>query len=316
MGDEKADAAPKDHATAAARRGELPINDHIVMVNDLERAEAYGAAMHATIRQGDVVLEVGTGAGLLSCFAVRLGARHVYTVERSAVLYEVAKKVFAANGVSEKITLVRAASADLKALGVIKDPIDVFVTETIGALGFDEGIVPIFEHVGPLLTPDTKVIPRNLKLKHCLVNLSGIRERCEVVAPVLGVDLSALNAELSTNLFFWPRPIEPWREISTIAETRTYDLRNFTPEESLQEMMITQDNVCDGMLTWAELGLTEHVTMDTRYHHLGHSWGNVLHFMNRMFVGYRQRCTSRFRIHDDRVGWTLTWDIGPRKPEP
>lgn len=312
MEQEKSSAAPAERAPAAARRGELSINEHIVMVNDLARAERYGEAMLATIRPEDVVLEVGTGAGLLSTFAVRLGARHVYTVEQSPVLYEVAKKVFAANGVSEKITLVNAGSEELHRLGVIKDPIDVFVTETIGALGLDEAIVPIFEHVKPLLSPDTKVIPRNVKFKQCLVNLSGIRERCEVVEPVLGVDLSALNAQLSSNLFYWPRPIEPWREISTVTETDTCDLRNFTPGESQQEMMITQDNVCDGMLTWAEFGLTEQLTIDTRYRHLGHSWANVLHLMKRVFVGYRQMCTSRFRVHDDRIGWTMSWDIRPR----
>ena len=313
MDQDRAGAAQSEHAAAPIRpRGELSIIDHILMVNDVDRAQRYGEAMHATIRPGDVVLEVGTGAGLLSCLAVRLGARHVYTVERSSVLYEVAKKVFAANGVSDKITLVHATSEELHGLGVVKEPIDVFVTETIGALGLDEGIVPVFEHVKPLLSPSSKVIPRDVKWKQCLVNLSGVRERFEIVEPIVGVDLTALNAELSSNLFFWLHPIEPWREISTVAETRTYDLRNFTLGESHQEMFITKDSVCDGMLTWAEFGLAEQVTIDTRYRHLGNSWANALLFMKRTMVGYRQTCASQFLVNDDRIGWTLNWNIGPK----
>jgi hypothetical protein len=311
MEKELPEPAPLEHGSAPTRLGELPILEHILMVNDLDRVETYCSAMHATIRPGDVVLEVGTGAGLLSCLAVHLGARHVYTVERSAALYEVAKKVFAANGISDKITLVHAKSADLVGLGVVRDPIDVFVTETIGALGLNEGIVPIFEHVKPLLSADTKVIPKNVKFKHCLVNLSGIRERYEVVDRIVGIDLTALNAELSSNLFYWLHPIESWREISSVAETRTYDLREFVLEESHQEMLILKDNVCDGMLTWAEFGLTDEVTIETRYRHEGNSWANPLYFMKRMMVGYRQTCASQFRIADDRVGWTLNWTIRP-----
>jgi len=312
MEPKKTTLAPKEHGSAPVRTGELPILEHILMVNDLDRCETYCEAMHETIRPGDVVLEVGTGAGLLSCLAVRLGARHVYTVERSPVLYEVAKKVFAANGVSDKITLVNASSEDLHALKVIKEPIDVFVTETIGTLGLNEGIVGIFEHVKPLLSPDARVIPKNVKFKLCLVNLSGIRERFEVVEPIVGVDLSALNQELSSNLFFWLHPIETWREVSSTSETRTYDLRNFSPEESHQEMMIIKDNVCDGILAWAEFGLTDGISIDTRYRNLGNSWANALFFMKRMTVGYRSLCTSQFRISDNRLGWTLNWTIAPQ----
>jgi protein arginine N-methyltransferase 7 len=292
-------------------RGELPISDHILMVNDLGRGERYGEAMLAKIRPGDVVLEVGTGAGLLSCMAVRLGAKHVYTVERSSVMHDVAKKVFAANGMTDKITLIHAGSEQLVALGAVREPVDVFVTETIGALVLDEGILPIFEHVKPLLAPNAKVIPEKVKFKHCLVNMSGIRERIEILEPVFGFDFSALNAELKSNVSFGYIPIDPWRELSTIADTRVYDLANFTAEDSDQEMMIVKSNVCDGMLTWGEFELAENVVLDTRCRDLRDSWANVVHMMKRMPVEYGQRCTSQFRITEDRVGWVMNWNIPP-----
>jgi type II protein arginine methyltransferase len=299
-------------ATAARSRpgrGELPIAEHILMVNDLSRGEKYFEALHAKIRPGDVVLEVGTGAGLLSCMAVRLGAKHVYTIERSAALKEVARKVFAANGVSDKITLIHGSSEDPRTLEAIGEPIDVFVTETIGALALEEGILPIFEHVKPLLSPRAKVIPETLQFKHCLVNLSGIRERFEVLGPVLGFDLSALNAELTSNLFYWLNPIEPWREISTTAETEVYALTDFAAKESKQEMLITGNSVCDGMFVWAEFKLADRVVVDTRYRYLGQSWANAIYFMNRLTVGYGQRCTSDFQIAEDRVSWTINWHV-------
>jgi precorrin-6B methylase 2 len=293
-------------------RGQLPISDHILMVNDLARGERYGEAMLAKIRPGDVVLEIGTGAGLLSCMAARLGAKHVYTVERSSVMHEVAKKVFAVNGLSDKITLIHAGSDELVALKAIPEPVDVFVTETIGAFGLDEGILPIFEHVKPLLSPTTKVIPEKMKFKHCLVNMSGIRERIEILEPIFGFEFSALNAELKSNLFFGYNPIDAWREVSTTADTRTYDLANFTSEDSDQEMMVVRSNVCDGMLTWTEFELADGVILDTRCRDLRDSWANVIHMMKRTTVEYGQRYSTQFRINDDRVSWVLDWHLMPR----
>ncbi|HXN33129.1 MAG TPA: class I SAM-dependent methyltransferase [Polyangiaceae bacterium] len=308
---------PTSTAHEQARRqepplGELPIADHLLMVNDLGRGEKYGEAMLAKIRPGDVVLEVGTGAGLLSCMAARLGAKHVYTVEQSPVMHEVAKKVFAANGLSDKITLLHAGSEELVALGAIREPVDVFVTETIGAFGLDEGILPIFEHVKPLLSPNAKVIPERVKFKHCLVNMSGIRERIEILEPIFGFDFSALNAERKSNLSFGYIPIDPWREVSTIAETRTYDVTNFAADDSDQEMMVVKSNVCDGMLVWTEFQLSEDVVLDTRCRDLRDSWANVIYMMKRTPVEYGQRCTSQFRVCDDRVSWVLNWNIAPK----
>lgn len=282
------------------------------MVNDLPRGERYYEAMKAKIRRGDVVLEVGTGAGLLSCMAARLGAKHVYTVEQSPVLHRVAEKVFAANGLSDKITLINAHSRDLKSLGVIREPIDVFVTETIGSQGLDEGILTIFEDVKPLLAPKARVIPENVTFHHCLVNMSGIRERVEVLAPVFGFDLSALNAEIESNNVYWLNPVEPWREVSTTARTRTYDLLDFHAVESTQHLSIINPNICDGMLTWADFLLAKDISLDTRYRHLGCNWANSIHFMERGWVEFGQPCTSRFSIREDKIGWNMNWAIGPK----
>ena len=104
-------------ASAPIGTGELSIREHILMVNDLPRGQKYRDAMKAKIRRGDLVLEVGTGAGLLSCIAARLGAKHVYSIEQSPLLYRVARTVVEANGLSDKITLLNVHSKDLVSFG-------------------------------------------------------------------------------------------------------------------------------------------------------------------------------------------------------
>jgi type II protein arginine methyltransferase len=295
--------------TPARAASDLPIKEHILMVNDLPRGQKYYDAMKAKIRPGDVVLEVGTGAGLLSCLAARLGASHVYTVEQSPVLHQVARNVVEANGLSDKITLINAHSRDLHALGVIKEPIDVFVTETIGTQGLDEGILPIFEDVKQYLTPKAKVIPESVRFRHCLVNMSGIREQVEILHPVLGVDMSPLNNEVKSNNLYWMHAIELWREVSTTGHTPEFDLLDFTPAECTQTLEIISDNICDGMLNWAEFQLAENVLIETRYRYFGSSWANSIHFMPRGQVNRGQTCTAQLRFSDSRLSWVLNWKI-------
>ena len=59
--------------------------EHARMLHDDRRTGDYLAALVATIRPGDVVLDIGTGSGILAVAAARAGARHVYAVEASDI---------------------------------------------------------------------------------------------------------------------------------------------------------------------------------------------------------------------------------------
>jgi hypothetical protein len=61
------------------------------------------ATMWRRWRPDDVVLDIGTGSGVLAVAAARAGARRVYAVEASDTA-EVAARVFEVNGVQDKVT--------------------------------------------------------------------------------------------------------------------------------------------------------------------------------------------------------------------
>src|SRR2546425_4280598 len=70
---------------------------HEPMLLDKIRCDAYREAIQRTVKPGDVVVDLGTGTGLLSFFALQAGARHVYAIEMTGIA-DAAAELIEANG--------------------------------------------------------------------------------------------------------------------------------------------------------------------------------------------------------------------------
>lgn len=67
------------------------VNDfHFAMINDHARNCFYRSALQKAITPGDLVLEIGTGSGLLAMLAARAGAGHVYAIEANRNMADLA----------------------------------------------------------------------------------------------------------------------------------------------------------------------------------------------------------------------------------
>lgn len=134
--------------------------EHARMLHDQRRTNDYVAALAEAVRPGDVVLDIGTGSGVLAIAAARAGARHVYAVEGSDIA-EVAERVFAANGVKDTVTLVPGWSR----LAELPEPADLLVAEVIGNEPLEEEILETtLDARRRLLKPDARLIPHTLTL--------------------------------------------------------------------------------------------------------------------------------------------------------
>jgi len=102
---------------------------HAEMLRDSTRTLAYQAALEAARLPGKTVLDVGSGTCVLSIFAARAGAAHVYAVEASA-LAEQARRIVAENGLSDVITVLQGRVEEVE-LPVAQ--VDVIVSEWMGA---------------------------------------------------------------------------------------------------------------------------------------------------------------------------------------
>ena len=134
--------------------------EHARMLHDDRRTADYLAALVAAVRPGDVVLDIGTGSGVLSVAAARAGARRVYAVEATDIA-AVAARVFEVNGVQDRVTLLTGWSRQIE----LPEKADLLVAEIIGNEPFEEEILETtLDARQRLLKPGARLIPHALTL--------------------------------------------------------------------------------------------------------------------------------------------------------
>lgn len=141
-------------------RGWVRPHVHLSMLDDRARTKGFCDALRSTVEPEDVVVDIGTGTGILATCAAHAGARRVYAVESSGIA-EVAANVFAANHVEDRVSLLRERSTSVS----LPERATVLVTETIGNDPLDEQILEIVADAKRrLLVPGARIIPSAIEI--------------------------------------------------------------------------------------------------------------------------------------------------------
>lgn len=131
---------------------------HVAMLDDQRRTTRFIEAIRETVQPSDVVVDLGTGTGVLAVAAAQAGAAHVFAIEASGIA-SVANAVFHANNVSDRVTLVRGWSTDIS----LPQRGDVLVSEMIGHEPLDERLLEVYRDARQrLLRPEARIIPQTL----------------------------------------------------------------------------------------------------------------------------------------------------------
>ena len=85
---------------------------HGQLLDHRSRTQAYLKVVRDVVRPGSVVVDLGTGSGVLGVAAARAGAARVYAIEATAMA-GVAQQVAAANGVADRVTVLRGWSQQI-----------------------------------------------------------------------------------------------------------------------------------------------------------------------------------------------------------
>ncbi|CBZ25178.1 conserved hypothetical protein [Leishmania mexicana MHOM/GT/2001/U1103] len=91
---------------------------HKVMLRDRPRMDFYKTLLtDRSVVEGKVVMDVGSGSGILSCWAAQSGAAHVLSLEAS-YLAKVQQHIFSDNGLSDRVTVIASRVEEVVAAGV------------------------------------------------------------------------------------------------------------------------------------------------------------------------------------------------------
>uniref|UniRef100_A0A672JQ35 Protein arginine N-methyltransferase n=1 Tax=Salarias fasciatus TaxID=181472 RepID=A0A672JQ35_SALFA len=124
------------------------------MLHDHDRNIKYYEGIRAAVRRvkarGErvVVLDIGTGTGLLSMMAVTAGADRCYAVEVFKPMAEAAQTIVKKNGFSDKIKIINKHSTDVTVGedGDMQEKANVLITELFDTELIGEGALPSYEH--------------------------------------------------------------------------------------------------------------------------------------------------------------------------
>lgn len=186
-------ALPEAHTGVSRLQAGLVPQWHFPMLHDAGRNRAYRRAIEASVRPGDLVLDIGAGTGLLSMMAARAGAGHVYAVEAVPEIAAAARRIIRANGLADRITVIPLHSSALRIPRHLPRRVNVVVSETFDTGLLGEGALATLAHAREhLLETGGRVIPRGADIQGCCLESEELWRESGVGA-IEGFDLSPMN---------------------------------------------------------------------------------------------------------------------------
>ena len=95
----------------------LIIDEHRQYLADASRISSYRAAITQVVRPGDVVVDLGSGTGILGLLACAAGAARVYAIDAGGMA-EPARAIARANGFGDRVTVIDGWSRHVELPGV------------------------------------------------------------------------------------------------------------------------------------------------------------------------------------------------------
>ncbi len=167
----EATSSPSNPARPAILSTVLEVHRELLL--DEIRTNAYRDAIRQVVTPDSVVLDLGTGSGILAFFACEAGARRVFAVDgtHSADLAAFLAKQL---GYSDRLVVIHDHSTKIE----LPEPADVLVTETLGAFGFNEHILSsVIDARARLLRPGAAIIPQRIELAIVPVEAPSVFDR-------------------------------------------------------------------------------------------------------------------------------------------
>ena len=165
---------------------------HVPMLHDGPRNHCYALAIQRLVQPGMTVLEIGSGAGLLSLLAAQAGAQ-VVTCEKHPMVAASAAFIAERNGLADRIRVIPKLSSELE-IGIdLPKRADLLMSELFDDTLYGDGIVEFITDARErLLKPEAILVPRRAELRLALASFD-VPDKHYPLEMVEGFDLTAFN---------------------------------------------------------------------------------------------------------------------------
>ncbi|MDK2917470.1 MAG: type protein arginine methyltransferase [Candidatus Petromonas sp.] len=283
------------------------LNLHHRMLSDEIRTKAFQKAIFEKVNPGDVVVDIGTGTGILAFFAIQAGAKKVYAIDTSNII-EVAKQIARDNRILDKIVFIQNDSREV----VLPEKADIIISETIGSFGLEENICGTLLHGKQnFLKPGGKIIPEEIELYltpvFCEGKLENIKWEFLKNYDINNDSLSdiAVHNTYKTNLI----------ESNIVSCPKLISKINFTNIEQISYVFKTQFNLqnckINGLGGWFKAKLSSNVYIDTSPFSSPTHWMQTYFPLQEVVEAFKDKSTIEVEIRNHPFGNScfIEWNI-------
>ncbi|MDB5856491.1 MAG: hypothetical protein JWQ76_180 [Ramlibacter sp.] len=237
---------------------------HVPMMNEPERNQAFHDGLARLVTPDKVVLEIGTGSGLLAMMAARLGARKVVSCEAVGLVAATARRIIERNRYQDRVTVLAKPSHAVQLGKDLAAPADILVHEIFSSELLGEGVLPAIEDAkARLLKPDGEILPSSASIMIALVGGDALGKNLHV-GESFGFDLGDFNAIHPKKRPLYREDLAPVL-LSDDIEAFRFDFSRqaaFPPEKKELRITARRSGLCYGLIQWIRIDLVEGVRFE------------------------------------------------------
>ena len=291
------------------------VSVHERMLGDKVRISSYQRAIQRHVKPGDVVVDLGTGTGILAFMAAKQGAK-VYAIDHSDTI-SLARHLAGANGL-DNIEFIKGNAAELE----LPEKADVIVQEQIGDCLLDEGMIfSLADARERMLKPGGKILPHHFDMMIEPVELvESARLPFLHKMTVAGIDYSSLANVLPEQDWRYARRFLGRKDVAHFlcepAPLLSIDLHTIEPDTFPTVFNFARPTVragrLDGYCVYFSARFDDEIAFGT--HPLGHEthWGMPMYRSASNPVAEGEMIEFEWEFVDPHMEKTWVLRPGPR----
>jgi len=274
------------------------------MIADKLRMDGYVQALRQGVRPGCVVVDIGTGTGIMALLACRLGAGRVYALDPEDII-QVAREIAATNGLADRIEFLQCFSTEV----TLPERADVIVSDMRDLLPFYQRHLPaIADARKRFLKPGGTLIPQSDTLWAAVVEAPEVYLSQVTCGQVNGFQLNLKPADRLASNTLWKVRVTPEQLLSEPVCWATLDywrVETFNVSVELR-WTITHAGTGHGFVAWFDTQLAEGVRFSNSPAAPELIYGNAF-FPWSEPVSLEKDDTVAVNLRADLIGEGYTW---------